>query len=151
MEQKQKKVRLGFREIKSCSWFLWVVIPTLACPWKDVWNTVLGRGVSKIEEGRNLQGCVEVTVGYCSHRGSWKNHICILKSQKYRREQLLNPVPVASWTGPLSWGEAEQALLGTCDPYREAQRSVCSVLSLLWKSLRKVTGLGLGGVRTASC
>lgn len=107
-----------------------------------------GRGVSKIEEGRNPQGCVEVTVEYCSHPGSLENHICILKSQKYHGEQLLNPVPVPAGQVTSHGGEAGQALLGMCDPYREAQRSVCSVLSLLWKSLRRVTGLCLGGVRT---
>lgn len=84
----------------------------------------------------------------CSHLGILENHICILESQKYHGEQLLSPVPLASWPGLLSWGEAGQALVGMCDPYREAQRSVCSELSLLWKSLRGVTGLDLGGGRS---
>lgn len=110
--------------------------------------------------GLSLKGCLTHCVGKRSQqdRGGLKStrvcgsHCGIMHSlghfgeshlypgdQKYHGEQLLNPVPVASWT----WGEAGQALM--C---REAQRSVCSVLSSLGKSLRRVTGLDLGGVRS---
>lgn len=91
---------------------------------------------------------MEVTVGYCSHPGSLENYICILKESGVPWRTAAEPCAVGSWTGPLSWGEAGQALAGTCGAYREARRSVCSVLSLLWKSLRRVTGLDLGGVRS---
>lgn len=146
MEQKEKKIRLGFWEIKSCSCFSWVIIPTLACPLKDAWNTAGKR--SQLDRG----GLTSTRVCGC--------HCGILLSPGQFGESYLHPaeseIPRRAAAEPcaccqldrsplMGWGRAG-SVVGHMGSLQGGTKIclLCAVFTV--ESLRKVTGLDLGAV-----